>query len=114
MMVETRPNDALDEIQKFILDANAPWNGLHHSVPENNWDIDPSLHRFEIQLPTQSGAVSQALGDVPLLEEAITNQMAVSFQVRQTYTPSISDMSVEECLAGVGTGSLDGYNADLE
>ncbi|RMJ08730.1 hypothetical protein CDV36_011652 [Fusarium kuroshium] len=53
MMVETRPNDALDGIEKFIRDANAPWNGLCHSVPENNWDINPSLRGFEVQLPTQ-------------------------------------------------------------
>ncbi|RTE73379.1 hypothetical protein BHE90_012182 [Fusarium euwallaceae] len=114
MMVETRPKDAQDGIEKFIRDVNAPWNGLRHSVPENNWDINPSLRGFEVQLPTQSGVVPHALGNVPLLEGAIADQTAVSFQVGETYTPSISDMSVEECLAGVGTGSLDGYNVESE
>lgn len=114
MLVETRPKDALDGIEKFIRDANAPWNPLRHSEPQEHLVVDPRSRGIEIQLPTQSGVVPYALGNMPLLGGAIMEERAVSFLRKQTYTPSISDVSVAECLAGVGTRSLDEYNAESE
>ncbi|KAI8681779.1 DUF676 domain-containing protein [Fusarium keratoplasticum] len=114
MLVQTRPKDALDGIEKFIRDANAPWNPLRHSEPQEHLVVDPRSRGIEIQLPTQSRVVPYALGNVPLLGGAIMEERAVSSLMKQTYTPSISDVSVEECLAGVGTRSLDEYNAESE
>ncbi|KAI8722427.1 DUF676 domain-containing protein [Fusarium sp. LHS14.1] len=110
MMLQTRPKDTLRGIDKFLHDTNAPWNGLRHSVPQDNWDIDHSLQRFEIHLPTQSGVVPQESENLPLLEGAITDEMQVFSQIKKMDTPTMSDMSGDEFLAG--TGSWDGHSVD--
>lgn len=74
-------------------------------MPQGIQDVDPSLQGLEILLPTHSELVPQAPGNFPLLEGPITDEMEISFEPGETGTPSISDTSGDEFLAGTGSWS---------
>ncbi|UPK91249.1 hypothetical protein LCI18_002184 [Fusarium solani-melongenae] len=112
MILQTRPEDTGYSIDELSRGTDEPWNALRHSMPQGIRDIDSSLRGLEIWLPTQSEVVSQAPGNLPLLEGAITDEMGISFGSREMGTPSISDTSGDEFLAG--TGSWSGHEVDWQ
>ncbi|WAO86987.1 DUF676 domain-containing protein [Fusarium falciforme] len=109
-ILRTRPVDALHGINEFIRGTDEPWNALRHSVPQGIRDVDPNLQILEIRLPTQPEAIPQESESLPLLEGAITDEIQAFSQIQRMGTPTMSDMSGDEFLAG--TGSWDGHYVD--
>lgn len=102
MILQTRPEDTRYGINELIHGTDEPWNPLRHSVRRGIPDVDPSLRGLQIRLPMQP-VIPQAPGNLPLLEGIITDEMGISFESRETGTPSISDTSGDEFLAGTGS-----------
>ena len=103
MILQTQPEDTRYSINELTRGTDEPWNALRHSMPQGIRDVDSSLRGLEIWLPTQSEVVPQAPGNLPLLEGAITDEMGISFESRETGTPSVSDTSGDEFIAGTGS-----------